>query len=204
MSEVLVAHKLYFLTAKDNFDKAVEQEAAILRSYENDLSALAFDEINIKFQALLQFLATSIIFSALTAEAYINYYSATRLSNRESESLDKLDPVSKWLIVPKMVTGRSLNPGNQAICLLQKLVKTRNKLTHYKIKRISREEQLKLLNDEHHKDLLAYEKTLSPIWLDDAKDGILAIEKLIEELQLINPEINTQDWDNGTFSWYTV
>jgi hypothetical protein len=32
----------------------------------------------------------------------------------------------------------------------------------------------------------------------------LAIEKLIEELQLINPEINTQDWDNGTFSWYTV
>jgi hypothetical protein len=48
-----------------------------------------------------------IVFSAPTLEAYINPYGITRISgNYFSKYLDRLSVAAKWIIIPKVVTGK--------------------------------------------------------------------------------------------------
>ena len=80
----------------------------------------------------------SICFSAMALEAFIYDYAARNLGDGYvSQYLDKLDLTSKWLVVPRLVTGSAIDPGCQAIYLLKDLVKTRNRLDHSKSKNAS-------------------------------------------------------------------
>jgi hypothetical protein len=74
-----------------------------------------------------------VIFSALTLEAFINHYAIENFSESYLKNyLDKLDPVSKWVVIPKLVLGRALDTGGRSFELLQRLFLLRNKLVHYK------------------------------------------------------------------------
>ena len=46
--------------------------------------------------------------------------------------LDKLDTLSKWIIVPKLITGRELPRQQKWFELLKKLIKARNSIIHHK------------------------------------------------------------------------
>ena len=48
--------------------------------------------------------------------------------------LDKLDPLSKWLVGVKLVTGNSLAKSGQAYEHCKSLFKYRNKIVHHKSK----------------------------------------------------------------------
>lgn len=70
---------------------------------------------------------------ALEAAAF--EFATLQLGERLAKTyLDKLDVVGKWLIIPRLVCGRSLNVDGPAINGLIGLVRARNALVHHKSK----------------------------------------------------------------------
>jgi len=87
-------------------------------------------EINTQY---LQHALACVVFSAMAVEGYIFDYAALRTSKAYvEENLDKMDTVAKWVVVPRLITGKELGRGRHCMQLLDDLVKTRNKLVHYK------------------------------------------------------------------------
>jgi hypothetical protein len=76
----------------------------------------------------------SVLSSALFLEAYIWDYCARKESARLAKSLDKLDPVSKWVIIPRLIVPPGLDPGNASFEQLRQLFQLRNNLAHHKTK----------------------------------------------------------------------
>jgi hypothetical protein len=91
-------------------------------------SAISFNEDEM---AKLSFII--IVFSAIAVESYIYDYAARHLGDTfVKENLDKLDTISKWVVIPELVTGRGLSRHQNWHGLLKRLFKTRNTITHYK------------------------------------------------------------------------
>lgn len=75
----------------------------------------------------------TIVFSAMCIEAAAFDFAAIQLSDAYAEQyLDKLDLVSKWVVVPKLVCGKSLQEDGAALNALRTLVRSRNSLVHQK------------------------------------------------------------------------
>lgn len=121
---------------KDEHDKLQKQLKNKKKLTEAEIDLLAEKNDAIGRDALIV-----IIFCALSLEAYINYYSAIRLSkNYHSNYLDKLDLLSKWIVIPRLITGKQMDSGSKPIQNLSWLVSLRNKLVHYKAREIPIEE----------------------------------------------------------------
>ena len=75
----------------------------------------------------------AIVFAALAVEAYMYDYAARNLGEQFVAShLDRLDVVSKWVIIPRLVTGKGFPKGERAYRLLGQLVAHRNSIVHSK------------------------------------------------------------------------
>ena len=75
----------------------------------------------------------TIVFAALAVEGYLYDYAARNLSGKFiREHLDNLKTVSKWLVIPKLVTGKDFPKGGKAFQLLKQLIENRNFLAHSK------------------------------------------------------------------------
>lgn len=119
-----------------------------------------------------------VIFSALTLEAFINDYGLENFSRSYFDKhLDKLSPVSKWLILPRLVAGKELNTNSQAFESLKKLFNLRNKLVHYKTKK------------KRVCDIVAEDR----VWESDAQNAIEAVNQAVRVLKEIDPEVDI-DW----------
>jgi hypothetical protein len=76
-----------------------------------------------------------IIFFVITIDSYMYDYAARHLGDAFVQNhLDKLDTLSKCLVIPELVTGKSLNRSQTWYGLLKKTIVIRNKITHYKTK----------------------------------------------------------------------
>lgn len=77
----------------------------------------------------------AVVAAALFLEAYIFDYCARRESATFAKKyIDRLDPVAKWIIVPRLVAPPGLDPGSNVFERLHKLFKLRNELVHHKTK----------------------------------------------------------------------
>lgn len=77
--------------------------------------------------------AIAIIFAACATEASINDYGARRLGDSYFQNhLDKIDTLSKWIVIPKLATGNEFNKEGQAYQFLKALFRWRNDLMHPK------------------------------------------------------------------------
>lgn len=77
----------------------------------------------------------SIVFSAMCLEAAAFDFSAIQLGDNYTEQyLDKLDLVSKWMVITQLVCGRSLKDDGPALNGLRNLARSRNALVHQKSK----------------------------------------------------------------------
>lgn len=73
--------------------------------------------------------------AALFLEAYIYDYGARRSSaNFVDKYLDKLDPVAKWVLVPRLFAPPGISQDDDIFRRLRELFKLRNDLVHHKTK----------------------------------------------------------------------
>ncbi|MHA1329861.1 MAG: hypothetical protein ACTSR2_02175 [Candidatus Hodarchaeales archaeon] len=121
----------------------------------------------------------SVVFSALTLEAFINNYAIEHFSKNYFENnLDKLSTVSKWIVIPKLVTGNEIDTDGQPYENLKKLFKLRDKLVHYKTrkKKISEMTEDKDWVTENHSEV-----------------SLLTLKSIFNELATVDSSVNT-DW----------
>lgn len=77
----------------------------------------------------------SVVSTALFLEAYIYDYAARKESGNFAEKyLDKLDPVSKWVVIPRLFSPPGLDQSSEIFERLRNLFKLRNELIHHKTK----------------------------------------------------------------------
>ncbi|WP_433864609.1 hypothetical protein [Ralstonia wenshanensis] len=88
---------------------------------------LAFEE------SLLKSSIQTIVFAAMACETSIYDLAAIHLSDDYAKDvLDRLDVIGKWLVVPRLICGKSLDPHGPAINSLRTFIPIRNKLVHHK------------------------------------------------------------------------
>ena len=84
-------------------------------------------------EKLDQVLLTTIVFSAMALEGYINFYAIKNFTKGYFEKhLDRIDIVTKWLLIPRLITGNEIPKDGRAFQLLNQLVSSRNYLVHAK------------------------------------------------------------------------
>ena len=176
------SHDRYFALVMENFAriKALKKEhdEFVSSLKEKEVSDYDVDILASKNDEIGQLAIIVVVFSALTLEAYINHYGITRLSkNYFSNYLDKLDLVAKWIIIPKVVIGKQLDPGSMAMKDLNWLVTRRNKLVHYKSKKVD-------VKNIQSSDFL---------WYEDAARAVQAIKRITHVLTSIDSEAE-MDW----------
>lgn len=132
----------------------------------------------------------SVIFLATFLEAYIYDYSGSHLGDKFSmEHLDKLSLTSKWIVIPKLITGKEINQSKAFFSKLKELVKWRNRLIHDKS-----QDALFLYGDqdEEGKILITDKKVaeiLKPIYEQfNIKDYFQMLINLFDELDKIDGE----------------
>jgi hypothetical protein len=102
----------------------------------------------------------TIVFSAMALEAAAYEFATIHLGQHYAKTyLDKLDMLGKWLIIPRLVCGRSLQEDGPAINGLKALVTARNALVHHKSKEWDRTGQdIEAMKNKREK----FEKTQVP------------------------------------------
>ena len=75
----------------------------------------------------------TIVFSGMACESAIYDLAAIHLGDDYvSKYVDKLDVIGKWVIVPSLICGKSLNTEGAALNSLRSLIRRRNSLVHHK------------------------------------------------------------------------
>lgn len=111
----------------------------------------------------------SIVFSAMCLEAFIYGYSVRNLGKSYTEShIERLGIESKYIIVPRLITGKEIDKSGQAYEGLKRLIKDRNKIVHFK----------------GVNDFIIHDSFLP----EAMNNGLCAISNIMNELIKINPE----------------
>jgi hypothetical protein len=179
----LTRHPDYFNLASNNWRRIQElkQEHDELQSKlgrDRKSDDRITDQLAAKNDAIDELALVVIIFCAFALEAYINDYAIKRLSEKYLKTnVDKLDLFAKWVVIPRLVTGKQLDSGSRPLQDLKWLVRLRNRLAHYKSEELTIE-QIKV------SDFL---------WYEDAKRAIATVKGVITALKEIDPKVDA-DW----------
>tara|TARA_R110001599_G_scaffold280950_1_gene482523 strand:+ start:1072 stop:1749 length:678 start_codon:yes stop_codon:yes gene_type:complete len=121
-----VLHYTYFRISEADYCKCLELKAT-------DVSKLGEEEASNLGNSIHELAIKAIIFSAMSVEAAINDYAGKQLGDKYfQQHLASLDLVSKWVIIPRLVCGNSIDKSGAAYNSLKILVSARNKLVHNK------------------------------------------------------------------------
>ncbi|WP_390616388.1 hypothetical protein [Maricurvus nonylphenolicus] len=117
---------VYFEVAQEEYVKCLDVEALD----DSDLHESEKTELSYKATGHA---VKAIVFSALCVEASINNYAGIHLGDSYCENhLYSMDVISKWVVIPKLVCGKSIDKSGPAFGALKRLIKARNKLVHNK------------------------------------------------------------------------
>ena len=113
-----------------------------------------------------------IVFSSMCLEAIINHYAIIKLSKSYFENhLDRINIKNKWILIPKLILNKDFNKDSQAYEFLDKLIKNRNDLVHYKSRILKITPELKKQKEEEEKE-----------FIQNVKDAINSIYLVTEAL----------------------
>ena len=74
-----------------------------------------------------------VVFCIISLECYIYNYASRKLGEKFCRKhIEKMNLHTKWIVVPKLTTGKGISADHQGIGLLRKLVKARNAIVHLK------------------------------------------------------------------------
>lgn len=177
-------HGDYFKLVTDTYLK-IEKLKREHDQYQSSLKGKDISDDDVDFlasrnDAIGELALIVVVFAAFTLEAYINHYGISRLSrNYFSKYIDKLDLPAKWLVIPRVVTGKKLDPGSVAMQDLSWLITLRNRLAHFKSKTITVEEI-------QESDWL---------WHEDAERAVRTVKRIVSLLKRIDPKAGAE-WLN--------
>lgn len=178
---IFTSHQTFFAIAYQHH-KLVERHV-VERNAKRVKDDRDIDFICAKNAAIQRSAMVSVIFSALTLEAFINNYAIERFSrNYFDNHLDKLSPVSKWIVIPKLVTGNEINSDGQPYEKLKNLFKHRDKLVHYK----TRKKKVSEMTEDED-------------WVTEnhSADALLTVKSILNELSKVDTLVET-DWLEST------
>lgn len=123
--------------ARENFDSFSDHEHAVAKIRADNSAEPRYSEYELMAEEnkMRKSGVIVIVFAAMAVEAYVYDYAARNLTDSFTENyLDKLDTLAKWMLVPRLITGKELPKDNHAFQLLTNLIKARNKIVHSKSK----------------------------------------------------------------------
>jgi hypothetical protein len=182
----ITRHKTFWVIANEQHRFVnrccVERQARRVKT-DRDVDFQCWKNAQIQRAAMI-----SVVFSALTLEAFINDYGISNFSKTFFDTyLDRLSPATKWMIIPRLKTGKQLNPQGPVIHKLSSLFKQRDKLVHHKtvIKPVSEAFNKHWLDEKHSeealstvqllvKELAKIDQTVDVSWLEIEDSDIYA------------------------------
>jgi hypothetical protein len=79
-----------------------------------------------------------VVYTVIALECYIQNYATRRLGeNFCKKHIESMRHQTKWLLVPKLATGKEIPADHKGIVLLLKLIAARNRIVHAKAVNIS-------------------------------------------------------------------
>jgi hypothetical protein len=128
-------HHEYFLIASRSLTSAMELEMEIKHkdddiaaadaiaakksgrpdARDEDIRVITTPQIIQLLEKQSLFIIEAVLFSALCAEAFINYYAIRKKSAGFLKYLDKLTPEQKWYLIPQLINGRSFELGKEPL-----------------------------------------------------------------------------------------
>ncbi len=183
METELIHHPDFFKVVLDSYQEIVKLEKEVVelqKDFHELPHGMSLDEfadlVAEKGDHIHRLAMTVIVFSAMALEAYINDYAIRYLSdNYFKVYFDKSDLLSKWVIIPRLTTGKQLDAGSEPVQDLSWLMALYNKLVHYK-STVIKEEQM------HSGDF---------VWGSDAQRAVNAVRNLVLELAKIDERADT-------------
>lgn len=133
------------------------------------------------------------VFGALCLEAFIYDYAAIHFSDTHTRKyLEKVGFISKWVIIPKLVTRRDFPTDSQAFELLVKLNKERDRLVHAKSKPMPSKDEIKKMVEEGKRVKFLFEEGSKSHELNPYQ---IVIEVLNKLRKLENEGAVTKCWE---------
>lgn len=181
-SRIGVSHSAFADIAMDNYiiakkihKKNQEQEA-------NDDSGCLAGRPTPSEERVANFCDVAICFSAMALESFIYDYSASHLGDNYTDNyIGKLDLLSKWIVVPRLITEEELETDGKAYFLLKNLIRQRNSLVHSKSKDYSNADKLVLRSkfDDYDKKMIKM-----------ARQGLETVYEISKWLNSVDDEIH--------------
>jgi len=138
-------------------------------------------------------LIKSVIFAHMCLEAFIYDNAAHYFSDAYAKKyLDKLDFLSKWVLIPKLVIGREFPKESKAFEYLTKLNKYRNELVHPKSRALIDIENIKEFAKKIGPSMK--KQALSAVYIEHNSPFKMVMEVLAELRRLEVDDIATQWW----------
>ncbi len=167
------AHRVsnfYYVIALQNMERYKDFEAKISEVLSSDkedwMRDMEYEDLR---NQSLKCAVQSIVFSAMCLEAFIYGYSVKHLGKSYTKQyIDKLGIEAKFIIVPRLVTGKEIDKSGQAFEKLKALISDRNKIVHFKS--IS--------------DFLSHDSFLPK----SMSNGLDSIVQLMDEFEKIHPD----------------
>lgn len=200
-------HHEYFLIASNNLalamalQKEIDQRDdvlagadAVVAEYtgrpdarDNDIRTIETPQIIQLLEKQALYITEAVVFSALCAEAFINYYITRKKSaGFLGHYLDKLTPEQKWYLVPPLLNnGRSLEPGKEPLQGLNRLVMVRNRVVHAKPS-----------SQKASGPFNMTEGRFGGPSLEEARKGVATVRALVKGLATIDSVVDTAWLDN--------
>lgn len=119
------------------------------------------------------------VFTALYFEALIYDYAASCLGDKYVlDHLDKLDFISKWVVIPRLTVGKEIDKSKSAFSSLKRLHRDRNSLVHLKSR------PMNFAPEETIRHLKAREADVK----ESVRNCHFALENIPKELFELDPE----------------
>ena len=147
---VNVLHPLFF----DMCEEAYSRFLTISEKYTRTLKEEDIAEGRELEHAVVIAGIQAIVFAGMCVESAIYDYAAGQLGDSYvQDHLEKMDLLSKWIVIPQLVCGRKISKDTVAYASLKKLIQARNSLVHHKSSRFAGydEKQLAKLKDDEKK-----------------------------------------------------
>lgn len=178
----------YFEIVKENVEKisSVEEQIRALKDriagvVPEDESLAMEHELASLDDSLSKYSLIVILFTVTALEAYIYDYAARHFSDTYAEKfLDKLNIIGKWVVVPRLVTGRELPRSRKWFGLMKDIVEARNKIVHSKSSGPSVD-----------KDTISYLKNIQSRdnqFAKSAKQSAELLKLLVYEMSILDPD----------------